>query len=110
MTRRHPFNSIYTQGFLRVATCVPVVEVVSPARNLEETRKLAGEASSRDLALAVFPELGLTAYANEWSRSRPKPSRKILVASSAPMATRSAQCSVELSRTSGPRRCQQPKP
>jgi NAD+ synthase (glutamine-hydrolysing) len=65
MTRRHPFNSIYTHGFLRVATCVPVVEVASPARNLEETRKLAGEASSRDAALAIFPELGLTAYAND---------------------------------------------
>jgi NAD+ synthase (glutamine-hydrolysing) len=65
MTRRHPFNSIYTQGFLRVATCVPVVEIASPARNLEETRKLAGEASSRDAALAIFPELGLTAYAND---------------------------------------------
>jgi NAD+ synthase (glutamine-hydrolysing) len=65
MTRRHPFDSIYTQGFLRVATCVPVVEVASPARNLEETRKLAGEASSRDAALAIFPELGLTAYAND---------------------------------------------
>ena len=65
MTRRHPFNSIYTHGFLRVATCVPVVDVASPARNLEETRKLAGEASSRDAALAIFPELGLTAYAND---------------------------------------------
>jgi NAD+ synthase (glutamine-hydrolysing) len=65
MTRRHPFNSIYTQGFLRVATCVPEVEVASPARNIEETRKLAGEASSRDAALAIFPELGLTGYAND---------------------------------------------
>ena len=65
MTRLQPFNSIYTHGFLRVATCVPVVEVASPGRNLEETRKLAGEASSRDAALAVFPELGLTAYAND---------------------------------------------
>ena len=65
MTRRQPFNSIYTHGFLRVATCVPVVEVASPARNLEETLKLAGEASSRNAALAVFPELGLTAYAND---------------------------------------------
>jgi NAD+ synthase (glutamine-hydrolysing) len=65
MTRLQPFNSIYTHGFLRVATCVPVVEVASPARNLEETRKLAGEASSRDAALAIFPELGLTAYAND---------------------------------------------
>jgi len=65
MTRRHPFNSIYAHGFLRVATCVPVVDVASPARNLEETRKLASQASSRDAALAIFPELGLTAYTND---------------------------------------------
>lgn len=65
MSRAQPFNSIYTQDFLRAATCVPVVEVATPARNVEETLKLAKEASSRDAALAVFPELGLTAYANE---------------------------------------------
>jgi len=65
MTRRHPFNSIYAHGFLRVATCVPVVDVASPARNLEETRKLASQASSRDAALVIFPELGLTAYTND---------------------------------------------
>ena len=65
MMRRRPFDSIYTQGFLRAATCVPMVEVASPARNLDETLKLAQEASSRDAALAVFPELGLTAYAND---------------------------------------------
>jgi len=65
MTRQHPFNSIYAHGFLRVATCVPVVDVASPARNLEETRKLASQASSRDAALAIFPELGLTAYTND---------------------------------------------
>jgi NAD+ synthase (glutamine-hydrolysing) len=65
MTPRRPFDSIYSQGFLRAATCVPVVEVASPGRNLDETLKLAQEASSRDAALAVFPELGLTAYAND---------------------------------------------
>jgi len=60
-----PFNSIYTQGFLRAATCVPVVEVAETARNLEGTRNLAAEASSHDAALAIFPELGLTGYAND---------------------------------------------
>jgi NAD+ synthase (glutamine-hydrolysing) len=64
MTRR-PFNSIYTHGFLRVATCAPLVEVASPRRNLDETLKLAREASSQEVGLAVFPELGLSAYSNE---------------------------------------------
>src|SRR5512135_36570 len=65
MTRRGPFNSIYTHGFLRVATCVPIVEVASPKRNLEETLKLATEASAQKAGLAVFPELGLSAYSND---------------------------------------------
>jgi NAD+ synthase (glutamine-hydrolysing) len=62
---QRPFNSIYTHGFLRVATCAPLVEVASPRRNLDETLKLAREASSQDVGLAVFPELGLSAYSNE---------------------------------------------
>jgi NAD+ synthase (glutamine-hydrolysing) len=65
MTRRTPFNSIYTQGFLRVATCTPIVEVASPTHNLEETLRLAKEISSQNVGLAVFPELGLSAYAND---------------------------------------------
>jgi NAD+ synthase (glutamine-hydrolysing) len=65
MTERGYFNSIYTHGFVRVATCAPVVEVASPRHNLEETLKLAEEASLRHAALAVYPELGLAAYSNE---------------------------------------------
>jgi NAD+ synthase (glutamine-hydrolysing) len=65
MTKRTPFNSIYTQGFLRVSTCTPIVEVASPKHNLEETLRLAKEISSQNVGLAVFPELGLSAYAND---------------------------------------------
>jgi NAD+ synthase (glutamine-hydrolysing) len=65
MTERGPFNSIYTHGFLRVATGAPAVEVASPRHNLEETLKLAENASLHHAALAVFPELGLAAYSNE---------------------------------------------
>ena len=65
MTRREPFNSIYSQGFLRVAVCAPKVALASPERNLEETLKLAEQASSQEAALAVFPELGLTGYSND---------------------------------------------
>jgi NAD+ synthase (glutamine-hydrolysing) len=62
---RGPFNSIYTHGFLRAATCAPVVEVASPRHNLEEILKLAREVSSQQAGLAVFPELGLAAYSND---------------------------------------------
>jgi len=65
MTERGSFNSIYTHGFVRVATCASVVEVASPRHNLEETLKLAEEASLHHAALAVYPELGLAAYSNE---------------------------------------------
>lgn len=65
MTRREPFNSIYSQGFLRAAVCAPKVALASPERNLEETLKLAKQASAQETALAVFPELGLTGYSND---------------------------------------------
>jgi NAD+ synthase (glutamine-hydrolysing) len=65
MTRRVLFNSIYTHGFLRAAACTPVVEVASPRHNLEQTLKLAHDASLQQAGLAVFPELGLSAYSNE---------------------------------------------
>ena len=65
MTRREPFNSIYAQGFLRAAVCAPKVALASPERNLEETLKLAKQASAQEAALAVFPELGLTGYSND---------------------------------------------
>ncbi len=65
MTERGPFNSIYTHGFLRVAACAPVVHVASPKRNVEETLKLAEEVSAQGAGLAVFPELGLSAYTND---------------------------------------------
>ncbi|HLN10763.1 MAG TPA: nitrilase-related carbon-nitrogen hydrolase, partial [Xanthobacteraceae bacterium] len=65
MTRREPFNSIYSQGFLRAAVCAPKVALASPERNLEETLKLAEQASLQEAALAAFPELGVTGYSND---------------------------------------------
>lgn len=65
MTRRSSFNSIYAHGFLRAAVCTPVLEVASPRHNLEQALKLAHDASSQQAGLAVFPELGLSAYSNE---------------------------------------------
>jgi NAD+ synthase (glutamine-hydrolysing) len=60
-----PFQSIYRHGFVRVAVATPRVEVASPAMNLEGTLELAREAAARQAVLAVFPELGLSAYSNE---------------------------------------------
>src|SRR4051812_35780784 len=60
-----PFDSIYTHGFARVSVCVPGVKVASPAFNAERTVALAREAAADHAAVALFPELGLSAYSNE---------------------------------------------
>jgi len=60
-----PFQSIYTHGFIRAAVGVPVVHVADPVRNLERTLRLARRAADAHAAVALFPELGLSAYSNE---------------------------------------------
>jgi NAD+ synthase (glutamine-hydrolysing) len=60
-----PFESIYRHGYARVAAATPRVEVASPAANLAATLDLAQRAARDHVALAVFPELGLSAYSNE---------------------------------------------
>ena len=60
-----PFNSIYSHGFVRVAACVPTVRVADPAYNVEHTIELARQASDVGAGVALFPELGLSAYSND---------------------------------------------
>src|SRR5215212_1082588 len=62
---RDRFNSIYSHGFIRAAVCIPSLRVADPAFNLEQTLKLARRASETNAAVALFPELGLSAYSNE---------------------------------------------
>jgi NAD+ synthase (glutamine-hydrolysing) len=64
-TQGPPFDSIYRHGFVRVAIATPRVEVASPTHNLAQTLALAHRAAGRHAVLAVFPELGLSAYSNE---------------------------------------------
>lgn len=61
----HPFHSIYTHKFIRVAVCTPFVRVADPQFNLERTLGLARRASDLKAAVALFPELGISAYSNE---------------------------------------------
>ena len=63
--RQPPFESIYRHGFARVAVATPRVEVASPAINVAGTLELADRAADQHAVLAVFPELGLSAYSNE---------------------------------------------
>ncbi len=60
-----PFHSLYAHGFIRAAVCIPAVRVADPEYNLEHTLALARRASEQHAAIALFPELGITAYSNE---------------------------------------------
>jgi NAD+ synthase (glutamine-hydrolysing) len=59
------FFSIFSHGFIRVAVCIPSLRVADPAFNMERTLELAGRASRMNAAVALFPELGISAYSNE---------------------------------------------
>ena len=59
------FHSIYAHGFLRAAVCVPEIRVADPVFNGDRAIALAELASRQGAAIAVFPELNLTAYTVE---------------------------------------------
>jgi NAD+ synthase (glutamine-hydrolysing) len=59
------FDSIYRHGYVRVAAAVPRVRIADPAFNAERSLELARRAHEQDVALIVFPELGLTAYTSD---------------------------------------------
>src|SRR5438477_1120040 len=57
------FFSPYSHQFVRVAACVPQVAVAEPAKNAEQALALVQRGDKEGIALMVFPELGLSAYA-----------------------------------------------
>ncbi len=59
------FTSLYDHGFVRVAACTLPVTLVDPATNAASTIAVARECSAEGVAVAVFPELGLTGYSLE---------------------------------------------
>jgi NAD+ synthase (glutamine-hydrolysing) len=56
------FFSLYRHGFARVAVATPLVRIGDPQYNLDATIELMREAAREKAVLAVFPELGLSAY------------------------------------------------
>lgn len=50
------------KGFLRVASCVPLVSLADASRNIAAIRDCLDTASRRGAAIAVFPELSATGY------------------------------------------------
>ena len=57
------FFSPYSHEFLRVGACVPHVAVADPRENAENVLGLLAEGDRSKIAVMVFPELGLSAYA-----------------------------------------------
>ncbi|MBU2261555.1 MAG: NAD(+) synthase, partial [Proteobacteria bacterium] len=64
-TASDQFLNFYRHGFIRAAVCIPEVKVADTRFNAEATVRLAREAAERRAILALFPELGLSAYSNE---------------------------------------------
>ena len=60
-----PLESIYAHGFIRAAVCIPGLRVADPAHNVGRMLVLAGQASVANAAVALFPELGISAYSND---------------------------------------------
>jgi NAD+ synthase (glutamine-hydrolysing) len=59
------FFNLYCHNFVRVALAVPTVLVADPAFNANQTIQLLRQAAEQNALLAVFPELGLSAYSCE---------------------------------------------
>ncbi|MBV8588552.1 MAG: NAD(+) synthase, partial [Acetobacteraceae bacterium] len=57
------FRSIYRQGFARVAACTTRCTLADPEANAQAVLRVARECHDHAVALAVFPELGLSGYA-----------------------------------------------
>jgi NAD+ synthase (glutamine-hydrolysing) len=63
MTRPAQFRSLYHHGFARVAACTVRTTIADPAANVAAILDVARECHDRAAAVAVFPELALSAYA-----------------------------------------------
>jgi NAD+ synthase (glutamine-hydrolysing) len=57
------FHSLYAHGFVRMAAATPAARVGDPAANGAAILELARKADAARAAIAVFPELSLSAYA-----------------------------------------------
>ena len=65
MARYGDFFNLYRHGFARIALATPLVRIGDPMANAEATLALMREAAKKKAIVAVFPELGLSAYSCE---------------------------------------------
>ena len=59
------FRSLYRHGLARVAAAVPNSAVADPGANADAILTLARDCDAQGVAVAVFPELGVSGYAIE---------------------------------------------
>jgi NAD+ synthase (glutamine-hydrolysing) len=59
------FFNLYNHGFIRVAVGIPEVQVADPPFNAARTIELMRRGAAERAILALFPELGLSAYSCE---------------------------------------------
>ena len=57
------FRSIYRHGLARVASCTTRVALADPAANADAILRMARHCHGQSVAVAVFPELGVSGYA-----------------------------------------------
>ena len=57
------FFSPYSHEFVRLGACVPHVAVANPRQNVDNVLDLLASGDKARIALMVFPELGISAYA-----------------------------------------------
>jgi NAD+ synthase (glutamine-hydrolysing) len=57
------FRSLYRHGFARAAACTTRTALADPATNAETILRMARDCDRQAVAVAVFPELGLSGYA-----------------------------------------------
>jgi len=65
MGKGEKFFNLYKHGFIRTAVCLPEVRVADVFFNTSQTIDLARKAAEQKCILALFPELGLSAYSND---------------------------------------------
>ncbi|HEY1412713.1 MAG TPA: NAD(+) synthase, partial [Rhodopila sp.] len=57
------FRSLYVHGFVRVAACTTRTALADPATNALSILRMAQDCDRQAVAVAVFPELGVSGYA-----------------------------------------------
>src|SRR5207249_5200597 len=65
MKQETKFFNLYSHGFIRTAVGIPEVRVADPAFNGARTIELMEKAERERAIMALFPELGLSAYSCE---------------------------------------------